>query len=95
MDPIPESLGAQQPAEESTGPSAGLGSDERLASTADGSAAAPGATVGTTGSSGAEAAVAGVTPESKAEKPVVLEEQTLLPEASEGVVEDAICRPSP
>ena len=55
MDPIPESLGARQPVEESNAPSTGLGGDERLASTVDGSVAAPKAMAGTAGSLEAEA----------------------------------------
>ena len=95
VDPILESLGARQPTEESTAPSAGLGDDEQLASTADGSVAAPEATTGTAGSSGAEAGVADVMPESRAEKPVVPKEQTALPAASEGMVGPAIRPLSP
>ena len=66
-----------------------------MASTADGSAAAPEATAGTAGSLGAEAGVVGVTLESRAEKPTVPEEQTTPPEVSEGVVGHAIQPPSP
>ena len=73
MDPIPESPSARQPVEESTAPSARIGGDERLASMADGLAAAPEAMAGTAGSSGAEAGVANVVLESRVEKPMVLE----------------------
>jgi len=90
VDPIPEPPGAQQPTEESTTPSAGLGSDERLASVVYGSAAVPEAMVGTARSSGAEAGVIGVALESEAEKPAMLEEQTVLPKAFEGVVGHAV-----
>ena len=93
--PIPESPGTRQSAKESTATADGLGGGERLASTADGSAAALEATVGTAGSSGAKARVADVAPESRAERPAVPEEQTALPEASEGVVGHAIRPPSP
>ena len=95
VDPILESLGARQPAEELSTPLAGLGDNERSASMADGSAAAPEATMGTAGSSGAEVGVAGVVLESGAEKPTVPEEQTVLPEPSEGMVRHAIWQPSP
>ena len=44
-------------------------------------------------SSGVEAGATDAAPESRAEKPVVPEEQTALPEASEGVVGHAV-RPS-
>ena len=81
--------------EESTTPSTGLGSDERLASMVDGSAAVPQATAGIVESSRAEAGVAGVTLESRAEKPTVPKEQTTLPKASEGMVGHAIRPPSP
>ena len=43
--PILESPSGRQPTEESTAPAGGLGGDERLASTMDGSVAVPGATV--------------------------------------------------
>ncbi|XP_066333490.1 protein GRIP-like [Miscanthus floridulus] len=66
--------------EESTSPYAGVGSDARLASMVDGSAAVPEATTGTTGSLGAEAGVAGDTPESRAKKHAVSEEKIALPE---------------
>ena len=95
VDPIPESQGARQPTEESTAPSAGLGGDERLAPAADGSAAAPEATTGTARSWGADAGVTGVMPKSGAEKPAVLEEQTALSKASEGMVGHAIQPLSP
>ena len=48
----------------------------------DGSAAVPEATTGTIGSSGAEAGVAGDASKSRAVKPMALEGQTPLPEAS-------------
>ena len=95
MDPIPESPGARQPVEESTAPSAGLHDNERLALMADGSAAAPEATVGTAGSSGAEAGATDAASAFGAERPVVPEEQTALSGASEGMVEHVIRPPSP
>ena len=52
-----------------------------------------GAMVGAARSSDADAGVADAAPESGAEKPVVPEEQTTLPEALEGVVGHAV-RPS-
>ena len=57
---------------------------------ADGSVMVPGAVAEVAGSSGAEAGVADAAPEAKAEKPIVLEEQTVLPEVSKGVVGHAI-----
>ena len=51
--------------------------------------------VGAAGPSEAEAGVADATPESRAEKPVVLEEQTMLSKASKGVVEHVVQPPSP
>ena len=56
----------------------------------DGSAMVPGAMAEAAGSSGAKAEVTDATPEARAEKPAVLEEQTALPEASKGVVRHAI-----
>ena len=88
--PVLESPGARQPAKESTAPASGLGSDEGLASVVYGSAAVPEAMVGTARSSGAEAGVIGVALESEAEKPAMLEEQTVLPKAFEGVVGHAV-----
>lgn len=72
--------------EESTSPSTRLGGDERLVPMADESVAAFEATADNAGSSGVEAVVVGITPKSRAEKPVVLEEQTALLEVSEGMV---------
>ena len=94
VDPISESLGARQLAEVSSAPSAGLGDNERSASTEDGSVAAPKAAMGTARSSRAEAGVPDVTPESGVQKPLVPEEQTTLPGASEGMVGHAIRPPS-
>ena len=66
-----------------------------MAPTADGSTTMPRATIKATGASEADAGVAVVTLESRAEKPVVPEEPTALPEASGGVVGHAVRPPSP
>ena len=79
--PVPESLSARQ-LEESTATAGGLGNDERVALTMDGSAAVPEATVGTVGSLGGEARVDGDASESGAAKMVAPEEQTAPPKAS-------------
>ena len=78
-DPVPKSPGARRPAEKSTTAADELGGGERLASMVDELAAVPGATAGADGSSEAEAGVADAVLESRVEKPVVLEEQTVLP----------------
>ena len=92
--PFSKSPGARQPAK-STVAAGELSADERLASTVDGSAAVPKAMVGTVGSLGVEAVVTSVTPESGAKNLAVPKEQTVLPEASEGMVGPAILPPSP
>ena len=94
-DPVLESLGARWHAEESTAATDILSGGEKLASMTDGSMSVPGATAEAAGSSGAEAGVADAALESKAEKPMVPEEQTTLPEVSEGVVGHAMQPPSP
>jgi len=58
-------------------------------------ATVPRTTAGATKSLKAEARVANAVLESRAEKPVVLEEQTALPKASEGAVGRAMRPPSP
>ena len=93
--PIPESPSAWQSVEESAATANGLGGGERLASTADGLATVPGATAEAAGSSGAEAGVTDVVPRAGAEKPVVPEEQMVLPEASKGMVEPTVRPRSP
>ena len=90
MDPILESLGARQSAEESAAAAIELGDGEQLALTADGSAMVPRATAETVGSSAANAGDVGATPESGTTKPVTPEEQTAPPEASQGVVGPAV-----
>ena len=95
VDPMLESPVARWPMEESTATANGLGGGERLASTADGSATVPEATMETAESSGAEAKAADATLAFGAEGPTVPEEQTGLPEATEGVVRHAIRLPSP
>ena len=57
--------------------------------------AVPRAMAGATGPSKAEAGVAAAMSETRAEKLVVQEEQTTLPEVSEGVVGHAMQPPSP
>ncbi|XP_066385541.1 uncharacterized protein [Miscanthus floridulus] len=57
---------------------------------ADGSTAIPVATTKAAGSLKAAARVADATPESTADKPVALEEQTALPEALEGVGNEVV-----
>ena len=73
-DPVPESLGARWPAEESTAVADELGGGEQLALMVDEPPAVPGATAAATGSLEMEAGVADAAPESGAEKLVVLEE---------------------
>ena len=94
-DPVLESQGARCPMEESTAAADGLGDGERFVPMADEPAAVPGVIAGAVGSSEADAGVADVASKSRAEKPVVPEEQTALPEASEGVVGHAVRPPSP
>ena len=65
-DPVPESLGARRPMEESTATADGLGDRERLALTVDETAAVPEATARATRSSEAEDGVVNVAPESGA-----------------------------
>ena len=66
-----------------------------MAPTADGSAVMPGATAENAGSSAANVGDAGAMPESRVVRPVVLEEQTAPPEASQGVVEHIVQPLSP
>ena len=66
-----------------------------MASTVDEPTVVPGATAGAVGSSEADAGVADVASKSRAEKPVVPEEQTTLHEASKGVVRHAVRPQSP
>ena len=94
-DPVPESPVAQRPAEDSTTAADELGGNKRLASTADGLATVPRATAEAARSSGADAGVADAAPEARAKKPIVLEEQTMFPEASTGVVGHAVWPQSP
>ena len=94
-DPVSESPSARRPAEESTAAADELGGRERLASTADEPVVVPGATARATGSLEVEAGVANTMSESRAEKSVVPEEQTVLPKASKGVVRLAVRPPSP
>ena len=89
-DPVPESLGARRPAEESTTTAGGLGSGERLAPMEDRSTTMPGETIEAAGALEADAGVANTTPESGAEKTMVPEELMVLPEASEGMVGHAV-----
>ena len=84
--PVPESPGAWQSVEELTAIADGLGGGERLASMADGSATVPRAMVEAAGSSEEEAKVADAALEARVEKPVVLEEQTVLLKVSKDVV---------
>ena len=71
---ILESPGARQFAEESTTVVGGVEGGEQLATTTDESVATPGAMVRAVGSSEAEAEVTDAMLESRAERPVVLEE---------------------
>ena len=61
----------------------------------DGLATMPGATTEAAGASEADAGVVDTASESRAENPVVAEEPTVLPEASEGMVGPAIRPLSP
>ena len=61
----------------------------------DGLATMPGATTEAAGASEADAGVVDTASESRAENPVVAEEPTVLPEASEGMVGHAMRPPSP
>ena len=70
VDPIPKSLGARRPTEDSTAVADVLGGGEWLAPTADGSVAMPGAMAEAAGSSEVVARVADATPESTADMPV-------------------------
>ena len=94
-DPFLESPGARRPMEESTTTANELGDGERLASMADEPAVVLGETAGAAGPSEAEARVADATLETRAEKPVVPEGQTALPEASEGMVRHVVRPLSP
>ena len=93
--PASESPGARQPAVETTVAAGGLGGSERSASMEDGSETVPVNTAEAAGAVGAEPGVASNAPESRVEKPGVSEEQTALPEASEGMVGPAVQAPSP
>ena len=95
MDPIPESSGARQSVEESAATAVELGDGKQLLSTANESVTAPLATVGTVESSEVEAVVTSVAPESGAKNLAVPKEQTMLPEASEVMVDLAVRLPSP
>ena len=86
VDPIPKSLVARLPTEESTIAAGGLDGGVRLASMVDGSVMVSEVTMKTAGSSGAEAGATDVTLAFGAEGPVVPVEQTVPPKASEGVV---------
>ena len=88
--PILESPGARQSAEESTTAADGLGGGERMASMVDRSVMVPGVSAEAAGSSGAEVGVTDTAPESGAGKSTVPEEQTVLPEASKGMVGHAV-----
>jgi len=94
-DPVPESLGARRPTEESIATVDELGGGERLASMVDDPTAVPGEMAGAVGSSKADAGVANAMPESGAEKSVEPEEQAACPKTSEGVVGHAVRPPSP
>jgi len=61
----------------------------------DGLATMPGATTEAAGASEADAGVVDTASESRAENPVVAEEPTVLPEASEGMVGHAVRPCSP
>ena len=74
VDPVLESTSARWPTKESTTAADELGGVERLASTADEPAAVPKATTGTAGSLEVETRIADAMPESRVEKPVMLEE---------------------
>lgn len=74
VDPIPESLGARQSAEELTTATGELGGGERLALMADELATVPEATTKTIGSSEAETGATDVTPAFRAERPAMSEE---------------------
>ena len=93
--PIPHSPSARQPKERSTAASGGLGEDERVALTTDGSVAVPEATARAAGSSGAEAGATDVTPVFETEGPAVPKEQAALPKAMKGVVGHSIWPLSP
>ena len=94
-DPVLESQGARCPMEESTAAADGLGDGERFVPMADEPAAVPGVIAGAVGSSEADAGVADVASKSRAEKPVVPEEQTKLLKALEGMVRHAVWPSSP
>ena len=66
-----------------------------MAMMVDESAAMLGATARAAGLSEAEAGVADTMPKSRAERPMVLEEQAALPKMLEGVVGHAVRPPSP
>ena len=66
-----------------------------MALVADESAAMPGATAGAARASEAVTGVDDAAPKSEAEKPMVPEEPTTLPEASEGVVGHVVWPRSP
>ena len=93
VDPILKSPSARRSAEESAAATGELGGGKELAPMVDGSATVPGAIAEAAGSSRAKARVADTAPESGVKKPVMLEQQTALPKASEGMVRHAI-RPS-
>ena len=94
-DPVLESLGTRWPTEESTTAADGVGSEERLATTAANAMETPRATMGTAETSEVGAGATDVMPKSRAQRPAVSEEQTVCPEMSQGVVGRSVQPPSP
>ena len=90
LAPMSGSPGARQPAKESTTAVGGLKDGERSASARDGSVTIPEATAITAMPSVAEAGATSEAPESGSAKPVVPEELTAPPEASQGMVGPAV-----
>ena len=95
VGPMSGSLGARQPAEESTTTASGLGDGEWSASAEDGSATTREAMAGTAGPSGAETGATGIAPEYGSTEPEAREELTAHPEAAQGMVGPKVRPKSP
>ena len=95
LAPMSGSLGARQPAEDSTTAAGGLGHGERSAPAGNESVTTPEATVVTAGPSGAKAGIASEAPKSGSTEPMAPSELKAPPEASWGVVGPFVWPQSP
>ena len=95
VGPMSGSLGARQPAEESTTTASGLGDGEWSASAEDGSTTTREAMAGTAGPLGSETGATGTALEYGSTEPVAREGPTAPPEAAQGMVGHAVRLKSP